>query len=244
MPETAGVMRSAIRGALAALAILLILAPSPAAAQVIRGRVVDAQTGAAVELARVAVSGGGLRTQRMFTTADGRFSFPLRRGGRFRVQASRAGYEETRRSVTVGAGDTVFVEVRVTPVAHRLDAVTVTGRPRRLKAHGRFYETTDTVNARVHVVGQRRSFRARGSFPTPHLCYHLSGNAHRVESVVTLTVQARGEAELCAAATGGFVYDVTVRRLPPGTYTVRVLYTFQDDVREPVMVLETTVDVR
>jgi hypothetical protein len=210
---------NALRSVVAVLAILFALAPGPVMAQMIRGRVVDAQTGAGVELVRVAVSGGGLRTQRMFTTADGRFSFPLRRGGRFRV-------------------------VRVTAVAHRLDAVTVTGRPRRLKAHGRFYETTDSVNARVQVVGQRRSFRARGSFPTPHLCYHLSGNAHRVESVVTLTVQARGEAELCAAATGGFVYDVTVRRLPPGTYTVRVLYTFQDDVREPVMVLETTVGVR
>lgn len=236
--------RCALRAAVAALAILLTLVPSPVAGQMIRGRVVDAQSGAAVELARVVVSGGRQRSSRMSTVTDGRFAFPLRRGGSYRVQVSRTGYGEGRRSVTVGPNDTVFVEVRVSANAHRLDPLTVTGRARRLKVLGRFYETPDTVLARVNVVGQRRSIRARGSFPTPHLCYHLSGNAHRVESVITLTVQARGNRELCQAVGGGFVYDVSVRRLPPGTYTVRVLYTFQDDVQEPAVVLDTTVAVQ
>lgn len=237
-------MPSAIRAAVAALALLFTLAPGPVAGQMIRGRVVDAQSGAAVELARVVVSGGGQRARRMSTGADGRFSFPLRRGGSYRVQVSRTGYAEARRQVAVGPHDTVYVEVRVTAAAHRLDPLTVTGRARRLKVDGRFYETPDSVHARVNVVGQRRSIRARGSFPTPDVCHQLSGHAHRVQSVITLTVQARGPGELCPTAGGGFVYDVTVRRLPPGTYTVRVLYTFQDDVREPAVVLDTTVDVR
>jgi hypothetical protein len=233
-----------LRAAVAALVICFILFPGAADAQVVRGRVVDAQTGAAVELARVVVSGGGERTRRMSTGADGRFSFPLRRGGSVRVQASRVGYAEARRSVTVGPHDTIYVEMRISAAALPLDSLTVTGRPRRLKSLGRFYETPDSINPRVHVVGQQRSIRARGSFPAPHRCYQLSGNADRTRSVITLTVQARAPDELCLAAGGGFVYDVTVRRLPPGTYTVRVLHTFQDDGRAPTIVADTAVTVR
>lgn len=234
-----------IRAAAAALAILFIPMPTPAAGQVIRGRVVDAESGAAIPLARVTVSGSGQRTTRMFSDAEGRFAFPLRRGGSVRVRVTRAGYAETRTgALRVGAQDTVDVDVRVSAVAHRLDPVTVSARRRRLKADGRFYETVDSVNARAHVVGQSRSVRARGSFPTPDLCYHLSGNADRTQSVITLTVQARGKRELCDGAGGGFVYDVTVSRLPPGVYTVRVLHAFQGEGRPPAQVEHTTVTVR
>lgn len=236
----------AVPAAVAALVICFILVPSPAAGQVIRGRVIDAQSGAGVPLARVVVSGLDHRfTRRMFTAADGRFSFPLRRGGSFRVQVTRAGYAQARTgSLRVGPSDTVDVDVRVSAAAHRLEPVTVTARPRRLRSLGVFYETPDTVYARASAVGQPRTIRVRGSFPTPHLCYHLSGNADRRESLITLTIQARGKRELCAAAAGGFIYDVTVRRLPPGTYTLRVLHTFQDDALEPAMVLDTTVTVQ
>lgn len=233
----------AIRAA-AALVILCIPIPTPAAGQVIRGRVVDAASGAPVAVARVVVTGSGQRAHRTTTAADGRFSIRLGRGGSFRVQVARAGYAETRTPpVTVGSHDTVDVDVRVAAVAHRLDPITVTGRRRRLNAVGVFYETPDSVNARASVVGQPRSLRVRGSFPTPNLCYHLSGNADRTQSIITLTIQARGKSEFCAEAGGGFIYDVTVRRLPPGVYTVRVLHAFQDDVREPAMVLDTTVTV-
>lgn len=232
--------------AVAALVIFFILVPRPVVGQVIQGRVVDAQSGAGVPLARVTVTGVSHRfNQRMFTNAEGRFSFPLRRGGSYRIQVTRAGYAQTRTpAYTVGADQTVSVDVRVSAVAHRLDAVTVTGRPRRLGVLGRFYETPDSVVGRVSVVAEPRRIRARGSFPTPHLCYHLSGNADRRASLITLTIQARGKSELCAAATGGFVYDVTVRRLPPGTYTLRVLHAFQDGVRAPAMVLDSTVTVQ
>lgn len=235
----------AIRAAAAALVILFIPVPSPAAGQVIRGRVIDAESGAGVALAQVVVSGVGHRyTGRTTTGADGRFSVRLRRGGSFRVQVARAGYAETRtRSLTVGPHDTVGVDVRISTIAHRLDPVTVTARARRLRAIGIFHETLDSVTARAHAVGQSRSVRARGSFPAPSLCYQLSGRAERTESIITLTVQARATGELCGAAAGGFAYDVTVRRLPPGTYTLRVLHTFQDDMREPAMVLDTTVTV-
>jgi hypothetical protein len=236
----------AIRAAVAALIILFLTVPSPAVGQVIRGRVVDAQSGAGVPMARVVVSGVDRRyTRRMFTAADGRFAFPLRRGGSFRVQVTRAGYAETRtRSYTVGPNDTVDVDVRVSAVAVRLDPVTVTGRPRRLRVMGVFNEISEFPYTRVTAVGVRRSVGVRGWFPTPTFCYHLSGNADRTGSVITLTVQARPTSELCEAGTGSLFYNVTVRRLPPGLYTFRVLHAFQDDVAEPAMVLDTTVTVR
>jgi hypothetical protein len=234
---------SAVRAAIAALAILFIAIPAPAAGQVIRGRVVDAASGAAVPLARVAVTGTGQRT-RATTAADGRFAVTLRRGGSFRVQVTRTGYAQgTTRSVSVGSGDTVDVVVRLPTAPHLLDPVTVTGRPRRIKLVGRFYETLDSVTARVRAVGQARGIRAFGSIPAPGECHQLSGNAERMGSIITLTVQGRPRSEPCDPLTGGFAYDVTLRTLPPGIYTLRVIHAFQNEVRPPAMALDTTVTV-
>jgi hypothetical protein len=237
----------AIRAAAAALFILCILIPGSAAAQVIRGRVVDAQSGAGVPMARVVVSGVGHRyTRRMFTAADGRFAFPVRRGGSFRVQVSRTGYAETRTaSLAVGPNDTVDVDVRVSAVAHRMEPVTVTARRRRLRVVGVFDQMSEFAVTRVSAVGQARSVAVRGWFPTPDFCYHLSGNAERRGSIVTLTVQARPTSDVCEEeGTGSLFYNVTVGRIPPGTYTFRVLHAFRDDVAEPMVALDTTLTVQ
>jgi hypothetical protein len=243
-PPRARQWPSALRAAAAALAILFI--PTPAAAQVIRGRVVDAQSGAGVPMARVVVTGVSRRyTRRMFTAADGRFAFPLRRGGSFQVRVTRAGYGEARtRSLGVGPNDTVDVDVPVTAAAHRLDPVTVTARARRLRVIGVYDEISEFPYTRVSAAGLTRSVGARGWFPTPDFCYHLAGNAERTGSVITLTVQARATGELCEAGTGSLFYNVTVRRLPPGVYTFRVLHAFRDDVAPPVMALDTTITVQ
>jgi hypothetical protein len=37
---------------------------------------------------------------------------------------------------------------------------------------------------------------------------------------------------------------VTVRGLPPGSYTFRVLHSYRDEAWEPTMALDTTVTVR
>lgn len=234
----------ALRAA-AALVILLILVPSPAAGQVVRGRVIDARSGAAVELAQVVVSGSGQGSHRTITAADGRFSVRLRRGGSVRVQVARAGYGETRtRSLAVGPNDTVDVDVRIAAVALPLDPVTVTARARRLRVTGVFNEISDYPVARASVVGQSRSVGVRGWFPTPNFCHHLAGYAHRAGSIITLTVQARATTGPCPEGAGSLFYNVTVRRLPPGIYTFRVLHAFQDAVGEPSLVLDTTVTVR
>lgn len=234
--------------AVAALAILCILSvavPSPAAGQVVRGRVIDARSGAAVELAQVVVTGTGQGSRRTMTAADGRFSVRLRRGGSVRVQVARAGYGETRtRALAVGANDTVDVDVRISSVALPLDPVTVTARARRLRVTGVFNEISDFPNARASAVGKPRSVAVRGWFPTPDFCHHLAGNADRTGSIITLTVQARATTGPCPEGTGSLFYNVTVRRLPPGIYTFRVLHAFQDDVGAPSLVLDTTVIVR
>lgn len=232
-----------MRAAAAALVVLWVPISTPAAAQVVRGRVVDAESGAAVALARVAVTGSGQRALRTTTAADGRFSVTLRRGGPFRVQVARAGYAETGRASTVGPNDTVDVEVRVAAVAHRLDPVTVTARRRRLRVVGVFDQISEFPHARVHAVAQRRSVGVRGWFPTPNFCYHLSGNAERTGSIITLTVQARATSEVCEAGSGSLFYNVMVRSLPPGAYTFRVLHAFQDDAAEPALVLDTTLTI-
>jgi hypothetical protein len=232
-----------MRAAAAALVILLVSLPTPAAAQVVRGRVVDAESGAAVALARVAVTGSGQRALRTTTAADGRFSVRLSRGGPFRVQVVRTGYAETGRSSTVGPNDTVDVDVRVSAVAHRLDPVTVTARPRRLRVVGVFDQISEFPHARVNAVAQRRSVGVRGWFPTPNFCYHLSGNAERTGSIITLTVQARATGEVCETGSGSLFYNVMVRSLPRGDYTLRVLHAFQDDTAAPAVVLDTKLTI-
>lgn len=236
--------RGQLRAAAAALAILLIPVATPGVAQVVRGRVIDAESGAAVALAGVAVAGGGQRALRTTTADDGRFTVTLRRGGAFRVQVTRAGYAEAGVRSAVGAGDTVNVDVRVSAVAHRLDPVTVTARRRRLRVVGVFDQISEFPHARVHALGERRGVGARGWFPTPTFCYHLSGNAERTGSVITLTAQARATGEVCEARGGSLFYNVMVRGLPPGDYTFRVLHAFQDDAAEPALVLDTTLTVR
>jgi hypothetical protein len=233
---------SAIRTAAAALIILCVLVPAPAAGQVIRGQVVDAASGAAVPLARVLVTGAGQR-MRTTTAADGRFSVRLRRGGSYRVQVTRAGYADGTRSLTLGADETAAVDLRLAAAVHRLDPVTVTGRPRRIKVVGRFYETLDSASVRVRAVGRPRSIWAGGRWAAPGECYQLSGNAERTGQTVTLTVEARPRGEPCDPATGGFAYDVTLRGLPPGSYVLRVLHALQDGARPPAMVMDTMVTV-
>jgi hypothetical protein len=233
-----------IRAVVAALVILFIQITAPAAAQVVRGTVVDAESGAPVAMARVVVTGSGQGTRRMTTSADGRFSVRLRRGGPVRVQVARAGYAETGTQVTVGPNDTASVSLRVSAVAHRLAPVTVTGRVRRLRVIGMFNEISEFPYTRVSAVGQPRSVGVRGWFPTPSFCHHLSGNADRTGSLITLTVQARATSEVCEPSTGSLFYNVTVRRLPPGPYTFRVLHTFQNDTAAPTMALDTTIVVR
>jgi hypothetical protein len=234
---------------LAALAIC-IAAPVPAAAQVIVGRVIDAATGGGVPRARVTVSGVDHReTQRTLTGDNGRFTFVVRGGGSYRVRVARTGYQDAAtRALDVGPGDTVAVTVRATAEPRRLDPVVVSTPPRRLAING-VYEQTDITSAflatRTTGEGGRRNVTVRGAMPTPSACWRLSGGADRIGPVITLAVNARPTGAACPPdSPGASTYKVTVRGIPPGTYTLRVLHTYRNDAVPRSLALDTTITVR
>ena len=88
----------------------------------LRGQVVDATTRAAVEAARVLVSGTRLGT---LTDADGRYVLPGIPAGRLTLTASRVGYTTETRVVVIPAGGSVTADFGLTPSTTQLKAVTV-----------------------------------------------------------------------------------------------------------------------
>lgn len=225
-------------------------APVSAAAQVIVGRVVDAATGGGVPRARVTVAGVDHReTQRTLTRDNGRFTFVVRGGGSYRVRVARTGYQDaSTRELAVGADDTVAVELHVVPAPRRLDPIVVSTPPRRLSIHG-VYDQVGVSPAflatRATGEGGRHNVTVRGAMPTPSACWRLSGAADRIGPVITLAVNARPNGDACPPdSPGASTYKVTVRGIPPGTYTLRVVHTYRDEAWPRALALDTTVSVR
>jgi hypothetical protein len=231
------------------VAALILASASPAAAQVIVGRVVDDSTGSAVARARVTAAGedrNGLR--RTLTGDDGRFTLAVRGGG-YRVRVARTGYGDARSEVvTVGPGDTARVTLRVTPVPRRLAGVTATARPRRPPLDGVYTPVTATdslLALPIRAEGGSGRVIVNGQMVLPTDCYRLAGVAEHLGSVLTLFLDARPSGDPCPpGAVGASRYKVIVRRIPAGTYTLRIVHTYRDEVWPSRMALDTTVTVQ
>ncbi len=109
-----------------ALAALLTLAPAAAAAQgggTIAGRVLDADNGQPIAAAQVTVANtpGGAATG-----DDGRFTLANIPAGARTVVVRRIGYQQQARAVTVAAGGTVTLELRLAKATVSLAGVVVT----------------------------------------------------------------------------------------------------------------------
>jgi TonB-linked SusC/RagA family outer membrane protein len=132
-------MRIGIRqrstGALtAALAAVALALPSIAAAQAgaITGSVTDEAGGAALEAARVVLSG----TNRIeATNREGRFTFRDVAPGTYQLRVLRVGYRPAAQSATVAEGQTVTLDFAMTAAPVQLDEVvsTATGEQRKLE---------------------------------------------------------------------------------------------------------------
>jgi hypothetical protein len=126
------------------LAACLLATPLPA--QILRGKVLDAATGAGVaETAVRALSPEGRDVGHGRTGADGTFSFQLRVPATVHIEAQRTGYRTTTTGeLPVGLHETVNVEVKLSAAAIAIEPLRVTARvqpPRRrtLELNG-FYD--------------------------------------------------------------------------------------------------------
>ncbi len=239
--ETVLASRAGLRSAAAAL--LIAVSARSAAAQVVSGRVTDAQTGAAVQGARITIATVTQRAAgRTVAGDDGRFSIVLSGPGTYRVAAARTGYGiEYSDAVFVGPGETVRVDLRLQPGAVELAGVTATARPRRLGTRGKFVVTGIVTPVRAEALGRR--ILAQGTFVAPSECYQLAGVADRLRSVVTLYVDARPNGQSCVGGPTAFRYTVSVRGLAAGNYTFRIMHTYRDGAVKPSLALDTVLVV-
>ncbi|HUF51584.1 MAG TPA: carboxypeptidase regulatory-like domain-containing protein [Longimicrobiales bacterium] len=120
--------------------VLVLCAASPAGAQVIRGRVLDASTARPVPAATLQL----LVDDRPVATAPsdsaGLFTLEVRAPGRYRIVATRIGYQETESRVLELSGrDTTIVELRMAAEPVPLSPLEVNPPDRYLSSVG-FYE--------------------------------------------------------------------------------------------------------
>jgi len=134
-----------LRPTTALLALSLVFA-SPAAAQVLSGRVLDAADGEPVPQARISVlNAEGRMVGRTTSAENGTFSLQLRLPGLVRLRAERTGYSATlTQPVQVGNLEVLQVDVRMAVQALAVEPLTVIGRtqPKRREslAVSGFYE--------------------------------------------------------------------------------------------------------
>jgi hypothetical protein len=76
------------------------------------------------------------------------------------------------------------------------------------------------------ATGGTGTVAVRGTISTPNPCYALAGAAASEGRTLTLTVTARSNAEVCVQSIGTLGYDATLRGVPAGSYTVRVVHTY------------------
>lgn len=106
---------------------LLLVAVSPAEAQVLRGTVLDSASGKPLIGAHLQASVvGGTVAGDATTDHDGRFTFHLPAAGEYVVRVSRLGYStRVTQSIAVETKFVAAVELRLTPLGVPLDTVTV-----------------------------------------------------------------------------------------------------------------------
>lgn len=124
------VRKNPLRASLALFATGLLVATAllaqPAAAQTatVTGTVVSAQTGEPLSAAQVSLGGTGLGA---LTQSNGRFLILRVPAGNYTVNAILIGYANASARVTVAAGETATVDLRMAPQAISLSEIVVTG---------------------------------------------------------------------------------------------------------------------
>jgi hypothetical protein len=157
-----------------------LLAATPLGAQVVRGKVLDATTGAGVpEVVVKALSADGHDVGRARTAADGSFRMQLRAAATVRIEAQRTGYRSTLTAeLPVGLREAVEVEVRLSAAAVAIEPLRVTARvqpPRRrsLEING-FY---DRERQGIGKYLRREDIERQPNMDLAHLLSHVPGTA-------------------------------------------------------------------
>jgi hypothetical protein len=122
----------ALKAPVLALPIALLLLATPAASQIVTGRVVDASGDSAVADVTITLIDTLAATQRsVVSNAAGEFFIAITDPGMYALRASRLGYATAETPpIEIGEGEVVEVEVRLDVEAVELEPLEVVGRRR------------------------------------------------------------------------------------------------------------------
>jgi hypothetical protein len=156
-------MRTFFHLALAGFSALVLAIPAPAQTTV-RGRLLDAASGAAIMEGTVVVAASRGRWQATtLTDSAGNFEFDSVAAGPYRLRASRIGYREAAGDLALAADSTVSVELRMSAQSVVLQPVTVVARSQRrgMSAEMRgFYDRMQTGSGRFVTRDEIQARRA------------------------------------------------------------------------------------
>lgn len=125
-----GLKRSMCRKALPVL-FLLVLIPATTSAQVVRGQLLNGETGLPLEGAMIVLQGAGAELGTVLSNAAGRFLIGAPGPGTFTVRADRIGHASTTSGeFSLAAGDTVDISLTAEVMAIRLAGLEVEGERR------------------------------------------------------------------------------------------------------------------
>lgn len=94
------------------------------------------------------------------------------------------------------------------------------------------------------ATGGAGTVTVSGTVSTPNPCHVLSGAAAREGSTLTLTITARSNAEMCIQSIGTLGFDATLRGVPAGSYTLRVVHAYPGTGWETKTIMTQQVQVR
>lgn len=98
---------------------------------------------------------------------------------------------------------------------------------------------------RATAEGAAGGATVRGVMSTPNPCYRLTGAVERAGSTVTLRVSGAADPDaMCIQSIGSIPYTATIRGLPAGSYTLRVVHTYPGTGWETATALETQITAR
>ena len=161
------------------LALLLLLAFSEASASVLRGQVVDDETGQPLSFTAVRLEGPG-PVRDLLTGNAGRFSVRDLEPGRWSVLCTYLGYEDLERTVDVQPGVEIDLELRMVVDAIELETIDVVGdrNGSEQELQTGLVELDSETLARIPAIGEADPIRALQLLPGVQAASDLSSGLY------------------------------------------------------------------